>query len=93
MNWAVYVEQMNLTEGKEFFGGKCVLGGFDNRKEGILYSGSKEEIEKETEKLVTAAGSTGVVLGADCTLPSDIDTQRIKWVGDKLKELAARDRA
>lgn len=92
VNWAVYVEQMNLTEGKEFFGGKCVLGGFDNRKEGVLYSGSKEEIEKETEKIVTAAGSTGIVLGADCTLPSDIDTQRIKWVGDKLKKLAEGNR-
>ena len=30
INWAVFVEGMSMKEGKEFFGGKCVLGGFDN---------------------------------------------------------------
>lgn len=87
INWAVYVEDMDLKKGKEFFGGKCVLGGFDNRKTGLLYTGTKEEIEAETARILKDAGRTGVIIGADCTLPSDIDTQRIKWVGDKLKEL------
>lgn len=89
INWAIYVEQMDLTQGKEFFGGKCVLGGFDNRKEGVLYSGTKEEVEKEVEKILQGAGEVGIVIGADCTLPSDVDTQRMKWVSDKLKALAA----
>ncbi len=87
VNWAVYVEQMSLVEGKRFFGGKCVLGGFDNRKSGVLYSGTKEEIQAETEKLIAEAGSRGVIIGADCTLPSDIDPERIRWVGEKLKEI------
>ena len=89
INWAIYVEQMDLTQGKEFFGGKCVLGGFDNRKEGVLYSGTKEEVEKEVEKILQGAGEVGVVIGADCTLPSDVDRQRMKWVSDKLKAMAA----
>lgn len=87
VNWAVYVEDMSLTEGKKFFGGKCVLGGFDNRKTGLLYSGTKEEIEAETKRLISETGSVGVILGADCTLPSDIDKQRIKWVGGELSKL------
>lgn len=80
VNWAVYVEKMTLAEGKEFFGGRCVLGGFDNRKEGVLYSGSQEDVEKETQRILEGSGKVGVVIGADCTLPSDIDTQRLKWV-------------
>lgn len=94
VNWAVYVENMTLAQGKEFFGGRCVLGGFDNRKEGVLYSGSREEIEKETERLLEEAGTRGVVIGADCTLPSDIDIERLKWVRaalDRLEGQKARD--
>lgn len=88
VNWAVYVEEMSLGEGKEFFGGRCVLGGFDNRKSGVLYSGSREEIEAETEKLVKEAGVKGVMIGADCSLPSDIATERFKWVRAKLDAMA-----
>lgn len=88
VNWAVYVEKLTLAEGKRFFGGRCVLGGFDNRKTGILYSGTREEIERETERLLEEAGRTGVILGADCTLPSDIDAERIRWVREKLEQLA-----
>lgn len=88
VNWAVYVEQMTLGEGKKFFGNRCVLGGFDNRKSGVLYSGSKEEVQAETEKIVAGAGTTGVIIGADCTMPSDIPTERFRWVREKLDELA-----
>lgn len=36
INWACFIEDMDLTQGKAFFGGKCVLGGFDNRPCGVL---------------------------------------------------------
>jgi len=88
VNWAVYVEQMSLSEGKKFFGGRCVLGGFDNRKGGVLYSGSRGEVEAETEKIVQEAGVLGVMIGADCTLPSDIPTERFRWVREKLDAMA-----
>ena len=41
INWAVYVEDMDIPSGRQFFAGKPALGGFDNRKEGILYSGKE----------------------------------------------------
>lgn len=88
VNWAVYVEQLTLGEGKKFFGNRCVLGGFDNRKTGILYSGSKEEVQAEVEKIVAEAGTTGVIIGADCTMPSDIPTERFRWVREKLDAMA-----
>jgi uroporphyrinogen decarboxylase len=87
VNWAVTIEKVSLEEGKKFFGGRAVMGGFDNRPSGILYSGTQEEIESFTEKLVTSAGKTGVILGADCTVPADIDLKRLSWVRDTASTL------
>lgn len=80
INWAVVVEGVSLKEGKELFGGRAVIGGFANTTEGVLYSGSKEEIEKYTRKLLDEAGTTGVILGADCTIPSDTPVERLEWI-------------
>lgn len=80
VNWAVNVEDVPLAEGKELFGGRAVIGGFDNTAEGILYSGSKEQIAAFTEGLVKGAGHKGVILGADCTVPNDIDLTRLEIV-------------
>lgn len=87
INWAVTAEELSLKKGKEYFGGKPVIGGFNNVKEGLLYSGSREEIEKYVEELLEEIGTTGVIIGADCTVPSDIDIERLKWVRDKAAEL------
>jgi uroporphyrinogen decarboxylase len=80
INWASCFEGVSLGTGKKLFGGKPVIGGFDNTKEGILYSGSRKEIEDETRRLLCESGRLGVVLGADCTLPRDIDYSRLEWV-------------
>lgn len=83
INWAVHAEGLSLKEGKEYFGGKAVIGGFDNVKEGLLYSGTKQEIESYVEKLIQKVGKEGVIIGADCTVPSDIAIERLNWVRDK----------
>ncbi|MDR3191796.1 MAG: uroporphyrinogen decarboxylase [Treponema sp.] len=83
INWASTVEGVSLGEGKKLFGGRPVIGGFDNTTGGVLYRGSKAEIEEETERLLREAGTTGVALGADCTLPRGIDLSRLEWVRAK----------
>lgn len=88
INWACFVEDMDLVQGKRFFNGKCVLGGFDNRPNGVLFSGTRSEVETYTQALLEKAGTTGVILGGDCTLPADIDKQRIGWVADAVKALS-----
>ena len=88
VNWACFVENMNLVEGMKFFGGRCVLGGFDNRPQGVLYSGTREEVEAETARLIQRAGKTGVILGADCTLPATVDVNRFSWVVEAASRLA-----
>lgn len=85
VNWAVFVENMSLPEGKKFFGGKCVLGGFDNREEGVLWSGDKESIEACTKKWLEENTECGMMIGADCSLGRGMDLQHIKWVVDAVK--------
>ncbi len=88
INWAVNVEGIHLSEGKKLFGGKAVIGGFDNTVNGTLYKGSQEEIENLTELILKDAGTRGIILGADCTVPSDIELKRLEWVRNKAKSLS-----
>ena len=67
-----------------------MIGGFNNTTDGVLYKGSKEEIEAETARLIADAGTTGVILGADCTIPSDTPLEHLSWVREKAKEVSAR---
>lgn len=82
INWAVHTENLGIREGKEYFGNKAVIGGFSNDKKGLLYSGTREEIEAYVEQLLQTAGDRGIILGADCTVPSDIAIERLQWVRD-----------
>jgi uroporphyrinogen decarboxylase len=79
-NWACNTEDLSLKEGKKFFGGKCVIGGFLNTEESILFTGNKAEIQNFTEKLLNEVGRVGVIVGADCTLPRSVDYEKLKWV-------------
>jgi uroporphyrinogen decarboxylase len=83
INWASIVEGVPLSAGKKLFGGKPVLGGFGNTKDDVLYKGRKEEIEAETERLLADAGTEGVILGADCTVPRGIPLEHLEWVRAK----------
>lgn len=84
-NWAVFVEGMTLPEGRMFFGAKSVMGGLDNKKIGILCLGNEAEIKAEVKRLVAENG-LGFVLSADCTIPTDIDRNRIRWAMEALAE-------
>ena len=86
INWAVGPEGISLAEGREIFGGRTVLGGFENGKTGLLYTGDKATIQAETKRIIAETGTTGLVIGADCTIPSDIDEERIEWVREAAAE-------
>lgn len=87
-NWAVHEEGMNLAEGKEYFHGKAVIGGFDQMPGSLINTGKKEDIEAYVEKLIEEGGKTGVIIGADCTVPSDTPIEHLKWVRDKAASLS-----
>lgn len=79
VSWSRYIDMMDIQKAKEHFG--CtVWGGFDNRSEGLLYTASREELEKEVRSLIDQGGRTGYILGADCSLHDELPEERIRWV-------------
>lgn len=89
LNWAVHVEGYSLSKGKELFGGRAVIGGFGQTEQDLIYSGTEEEVKSETKRLLADAGTTGVVIGADCTIPKDTDVEHLRWVRQAAEEFAA----
>lgn len=87
INWACFVEAVELKQGQAFFGGKCVLGGFDNRAGKLLHAGEKEQVLAYTHELIEKSGRVGVMIGADCTLPAGVDIRRIGWVVEAADQL------
>lgn len=85
-NWAVHTENISIEEGKKYFGGACVLGGFDNNTGTVIDTGTKEELEEATSQLVRENGYQGYILGADCSIPNDIDDHRIQWICDYARQ-------
>lgn len=79
INWATKADGYTLGEGKKLFGNRVVLGGFDNSRKGVLYSGDKEEIQACVRDLISEAGTSGVILGAVCTVPRDIPYEHLNW--------------
>lgn len=80
VNFASVVEGVSLAEAKKIFGGKTIIGGFANTTDGILFSGTKEEIQSETRRILKDSGRTGIILGADCTIPRGTDLQHLEWI-------------
>jgi uroporphyrinogen decarboxylase len=80
VNWAVNVENVSLASGKKLFGGRAVIGGFANPPGSLIHTGSQEEISAFARKIIEEAGSTGILVGADCTIPSDTPLEHLEWV-------------
>lgn len=84
VNWAVGPEGVSLAEGQKFFN-KTVIGGFENSSQGLLYRGKPTEIQAAVNALLEEAGTTGIILGADCTVPNDIPLKNLELVRQAAK--------
>ena len=82
INWATKTDGYSLAEGQKLFNGRAVLGGLDNSTKGVLYAGNKQQIQDEVKRILDQAGSEGIILGADCTVPRDINYDHIRWAID-----------
>ncbi|NMB21354.1 MAG: uroporphyrinogen III decarboxylase, partial [Firmicutes bacterium] len=84
VNWGVFETHFSLEEGRKLFPNATIMGGLANRS-GVLVEGSLEEIAAAAKKVVAEFGSTGFILGADCTLPTEIALERVKAAVDGVK--------
>ena len=80
VNWATHAENVSLKEGKKLFGGKAVLGGFDNNPGTFLYTASDAEIKSYVTSILDECGKKGIIVGADCTVDPAIGFERLKYV-------------
>lgn len=89
VNWGVYETSFSLEEGQKLFPGKVVMGGLANRS-GVMTDGTKEELVNETQRLIGEFGEKGFILGADCTLPTEIPYERIRWIVEAAQGMALK---
>lgn len=80
VNWAVAVEDMSLRQGQDFFGGKAVIGGFDNRPGSVLYTGNGGQLRSAVQEIIRDFAGNGLLIGADCSLANTIDPGQIRKV-------------
>lgn len=85
-NWGAGVEGVSLRDGLTMFPGSVLMGGLDNRKDHPLYKGPKEAIVAAVKAVLEEMSGVPFILGADCTVPADINQQHIKYVMETLKE-------
>ncbi len=77
VNWGVYETSFSMEEGRKLFGGKTIMGGLPNHH-GVLVDGNKEQIQAEVKRIVDDFGKKGMILGADCTLFTDQDLEKVR---------------
>lgn len=75
VNWAAAKNNWSLQEGLQRFQ-RPVMGGLHDR--GLIVEGQPAEIETAVHQLLTTVGTQHFMVGADCTLPTDNDRNRIR---------------
>jgi uroporphyrinogen decarboxylase len=66
---------LSLQSGKKLFN-RPILGGLDNR--GVIVDGTPKEIEDAVHKIIRTVGPRNLIIGADCTLPTEISHENIR---------------
>lgn len=73
-------KSISLKEISKLFS-RPVLGGLLNSKEGAIYKGTIEEAKAEVDEILKNAPAN-FILGADDSLPNDIDPERVRIIVD-----------
>ena len=79
-NWAATEpKNLSLKSGKKLIN-HPILGGMDDR--GVIVNGSPQEIEAAVHQVIRSVGPRNLILGADCTLPTDVNIANIRAAVD-----------
>lgn len=84
-NWAIHENDLSLKDGFSFFN-RPILGGMDDRS-GPLVDGSREEIEQNVRNILKEKAEMPFILGADCTLPTDLPAKNIRTAVEAVRKL------
>lgn len=86
VNWGIYETDVTLEEGKKLFPNTTIMGGLANRS-GVMVEGSIEQLQAVTKQIIRDYGKTSFILGADCTLPTEISYERIRAIVEATREI------
>ena len=62
------------------------MGGLANRS-GVMVDGTIEELKEASKQVIRDYGKTAFILGADCTLPTEIPYERIRAIAEAAREI------
>lgn len=79
VNWGIYETHFSIEEGRKLFPDTTIMGGLANRS-GVLVDGTLEELQAAVRSLILENGKKGFILGADCTLATEMPYERIRAV-------------
>lgn len=85
INWAMHESTYSFEEARKIFGNKVYLGGFDDRS-GVLVEGDEEAIRGELSRIQQEFNGNRYIVGADCTLPTDIPLSKLHQIHDYLNQ-------
>jgi len=77
VNWAHQSGNLSLGEGRMLLHGVTILGGLDER--GPLVYGPREALKREVDYVLREMGRRGLILGAGCTVPNDVDVDNLVY--------------
>ena len=81
----IFEDRISLKEAPAFFPHiRAFMGGYDIRNDSLIMTGSKEEIQTMAKQCVKDAGSIPYFVGAANTVPTALDHEHIRWVGEAL---------
>lgn len=87
VNWGIYEDNyFTLEDGRKMFPEATIMGGLANRK-GVIVDGSDDELEAAVKNIISGFGKEKFILGADCTLPTEIPYSRIHKIVDYSAEV------
>ena len=88
VNWGVNIENdLSLAQGRAYFKPHSTLmGGFDVRPGKVIMTGSEHDIKQQTRHYIDEAGTTGFILGTDCSLQKETPSEHIRWVVEACEE-------
>lgn len=75
VNWAATKHNLDLKQGYSLFK-RTVVGGLGDR--GLIVDGPPDEIKAAVQGVIDDFGTRSLIIGADCTVPTDIDLTHIR---------------
>lgn len=83
VNWAPQLDNLSLSQGRQLFQ-RTIIGGVDQG--GSIVHGRREEITAEVQAAIAEMGKQGFMIGAGCTVPSDIRIENLVWARQAVLE-------